>query len=96
LSTSPVGVTRPQRFPATTPAVFPRNKGQSYPADPSTVEEIVAVMRQAPDNRHGHRVRAMVVVLCGAEPYGQTGHHRAVRLYVLHSFAGGQQRVSCR
>ena len=25
----------------------PRNKGQRYPADPPTVEEIVAVMRQA-------------------------------------------------
>jgi uncharacterized protein with GYD domain len=27
------------------------------------VEEIVAVMRQTPDNRHGYRVRAMIVVL---------------------------------
>jgi site-specific recombinase XerC len=31
--------------------------------DPPTVEEIVAVMRQAADNRHGWRVRAMIVVL---------------------------------
>jgi hypothetical protein len=26
----------------------PRNKGMRYPADPPTVEEIVAVMRHAP------------------------------------------------
>jgi site-specific recombinase XerD len=34
-----------------------------YPADPPTVEEIVAVMRHAHDDRHGWRVRAMIVVL---------------------------------
>jgi site-specific recombinase XerC len=34
-----------------------------YPADPPTVDEIVAVMRHASDNRHGWRVRAMIVVL---------------------------------
>lgn len=28
-----------------------------------TVGEIVAVMRQAGDNRHGHRVNALIVVL---------------------------------
>lgn len=31
----------------------PRNKGIDYPADPPTVEEIVAVMRHARDDRHG-------------------------------------------
>jgi hypothetical protein len=41
----------------------PRNKGMRYPADPPTVEEIVAVMRHAADDRHGWRVRAMIVVL---------------------------------
>jgi integrase len=34
-----------------------------YPADPPTVDEIVAVMRETPDDRHGWRVRAMIVVL---------------------------------
>ena len=62
-----VDVAGRRRSPATLPGYHagrvPRNKGQSYPADPPTVEEIVAVMRQAPDNRHGHRVRAMLVVL---------------------------------
>jgi site-specific recombinase XerD len=34
-----------------------------YPADPPTVEEIVAVMRHAADDRHGFRLRTMIVVL---------------------------------
>jgi integrase len=41
----------------------PRNKGRQYPADPPTVEEIVAVMRTAGDTAHGLRVRALIVVL---------------------------------
>jgi integrase len=41
----------------------PRNKGQLYPADPPTVEEIIAVMREAADDRHGFRVRALIGVL---------------------------------
>ena len=41
----------------------PRNKGQLYPADPPTVDEIVAVMRQTPADRHGLRLRALIVVL---------------------------------
>jgi site-specific recombinase XerD len=41
----------------------PRNKGQRYPADPPTVDEIVAVMRQAGHSRHGHRLTALIVVL---------------------------------
>ena len=56
-----------RRSPATLPGYHagrpPRNKGMRYPADPPTVEEIVAVMRHAPDDRHGSRVRAMIVVL---------------------------------
>jgi integrase len=56
-----------RRSPATLPGYYagwpPRNKGMRYPADPPTVEEIVAVMRNAPDDRHGQRLRAMIVVL---------------------------------
>jgi hypothetical protein len=60
--------------PASTPGsragIAPRNKGQTYPADPPTVDEIVALMRQAGDNRHGHRLNALIVVLwragCGS------------------------------
>jgi integrase len=41
----------------------PRNKGIRYPADPPTVEEIVAVMRAAGDGVHGRRLRGLIVVL---------------------------------
>ena len=56
-----------RRSLATTPGfgtgIAPRNKGQRYPADPPTVDEIVAVMRQAGHDRHGHRLTALIVVL---------------------------------
>jgi integrase len=55
------------RSPATLPGYHagrpPRNKGQRYPADPPTVEEIIAVMRQTSDDRHGWRIRVLIVVL---------------------------------
>jgi site-specific recombinase XerD len=41
----------------------PGNKGLQYPADPSTVEEIVAVMREAGDGRSSARIRGLIVVL---------------------------------
>ena len=41
----------------------PRNKGLRYPADPPTVEEIVAVMRYAGETPYGLRARALVVFL---------------------------------
>jgi hypothetical protein len=56
-----------RRSPATLPGYHagrpPRNKGRLYPADPPTVEEIAAVMRQTGDDRHGFRLRALIVVL---------------------------------
>jgi site-specific recombinase XerD len=56
-----------RRSPATMPGYHagraPRNKGQHYPADPPTVEEIIAVMRQTADDRHGARLRALIAVL---------------------------------
>jgi site-specific recombinase XerD len=56
-----------RRSPATMPGYHagrpPRNKGIRYPADPPTVDEIIAAMRHAGDDRHGWRVRAMIVVL---------------------------------
>src|SRR3954470_10167882 len=56
-----------RRSPATMPGYHagraPRNKGQHYPADPPIVEEIIAVMRQTADDRHGARLRALIVVL---------------------------------
>ena len=62
-STSPVGGDRPRRCPVTTPGAAPRNKGMVYPADPPTVDEIVAEMRKIPSDRHGVRLRALIVVL---------------------------------
>jgi site-specific recombinase XerD len=60
-------VTGRRRSPATMPGYLcgraPRNKGMLYPADPPRVEEIIAVMRQAGNDRHGLRVRAGIVVL---------------------------------
>ena len=56
-----------RRSPATLPGFHTgkaqRNKGQRYPADPPTVDEIVAVMRQAGDTCYGHRLNALIVVL---------------------------------
>ena len=56
-----------RRSPATMPGFHcgrpPRNKGRRYPADPPTVEEIVAVMRQAGTTPHGLRMRGVIVVL---------------------------------
>jgi hypothetical protein len=48
-------VSRPRRVPG--------NKGMRYPADPPTVEEIVAVMRQAGAGPSAARIRALIVVL---------------------------------
>jgi site-specific recombinase XerD len=56
-----------RRSPATLPGFHagraPRNKGMLYPADPPTVEEIVAVTRHASEDAHGFRLRAMIVML---------------------------------
>jgi integrase len=56
-----------RRSPATLPGYHagrpPRNKGMRFPADPPTIDEIVAVMRHTSNDRHGRRVRAMIVVL---------------------------------
>ena len=56
-----------RRSPATMPGYHasraPRNKGPLYPADPPTVDEIIAVMRQTGDDRHGARLRGLIVVL---------------------------------
>jgi site-specific recombinase XerD len=41
----------------------PRNKGLRYPADPPSVEEIIAVMRAAGYDPDGIRLRGLIVVL---------------------------------
>ncbi len=56
-----------RRSSATSPGYHqgrpPRNKGLQYPADPPTVEEIVAVMRAAGDDPDGVRLRGLIIVL---------------------------------
>ena len=56
-----------RRSPVTMPGFHegraPRNKGQRYPADPPTVEEIIAVMRTAGSGAEGDRMRALIVIL---------------------------------
>jgi site-specific recombinase XerC len=56
-----------RRSPATMPGFHagrsPQNKGLRYPADPPTIEEIVAVMCVAGDTAHGRRLRALIVIL---------------------------------
>ncbi|MGI8507414.1 MAG: hypothetical protein ACR2MK_11565 [Solirubrobacteraceae bacterium] len=56
-----------RRSPVTMPGYLagrsPNNKGMRYPADPPRVKEIVAVMRQAGEDRHGLRIRAVIAVL---------------------------------
>jgi integrase len=56
-----------RRWPATMPGYHrgrpPRNKGEEYPADPPTIEEIIAVMRTVGDRPEAHRFRALIVVL---------------------------------
>ena len=53
----------PAAMPGHNAGQSPTNKGQSYPADPPTVDEIVAVMRQTTADRHGLRLRALIAVL---------------------------------
>lgn len=56
-----------RRSPATMPGYHvgraPRNKGLTYPADPPTIEEIVAVLRAAGDGPDGARLRALIMIL---------------------------------
>lgn len=61
--------------PATLPSFHrgrpPPDKGQRYPADPPTVEEIVAVMHVAGDDPDAVRLRGLIVVLRRPGPADQ-------------------------
>ena len=56
-----------RRSPAATPGHWagcaPPNKGQRYPADPPTVEEIIIVMRQAGPGPYADRARGLIAIL---------------------------------
>ena len=79
----------------------PRNKGIRYPADPPTLDEIVSVMRHTSDDRHGWRVRAMIVVLWRAglriqEALALSEHdldHRRGSILVRHAKGGRRREV---
>src|ERR1035438_7341371 len=62
-----VDVTGRRRSPAATPGHWagcaPPNKGQRYPADPPTVEEIILVMRQAGPGPYADRTRGLIAIL---------------------------------
>jgi integrase len=66
-STTLLDICGRRRSPATRPDFHqsrpPRNKGLRYPADPPTVEEIIAVMRAAGDDADAVRLRGLIVVL---------------------------------
>ena len=62
-----VDITGRLRSPAATPGHWagsaPPNKGQRYPADPPTVEEIILVMREAGPGPYADRTRGLIAVL---------------------------------
>ncbi len=98
------GVAGRVRSPATLPGYHagrvPPNKGVRYPADPPMVDEIVAVMRQAGEDRHGRRMRALIVVLWRAG-CGSTRRSRSPRLTLMSaaeacSFATGRETGGAR
>jgi hypothetical protein len=68
-----------RRSPVTLPGHHagraPPNKGMVYPADPPTVDEIVAVMRRTPADRHGLRLRALMWC-CGVVGFGSRKRSR--------------------
>jgi site-specific recombinase XerD len=94
-----------RRSPATLPGYHagrsPRNKGMRYPADPPTIDEIVTVMRHTADDRHGWRLRAMIVVLWRAglrihEALALTEHdldHRRGSVLVRRGKGGRRREV---
>src|SRR5215210_5316956 len=59
----PAGGARPRPCPAITPGARRATRASSIPRNPPTVEEMVAVMREAADDRHGWRLRALIIVL---------------------------------
>ncbi len=80
-----------RRSPATMPGHHcgrpPRNKGLRYPADPPTVEELVAIMRCAGGTPYGLRTRTLIVLLWRAG--SRISEALALAESDLHSATGG-------
>lgn len=89
-----VDITGRLRSPAATPGHWagcaPPNKGQRYPADPPTVEEIILVMRQAGPGRYADRTRALIAILWRAG----LAHQRSARAHRDRS--GPEDRICAR
>lgn len=67
------------------------------PTDPPTVDEIVAVMRQAGDDRHGRRMRGLIVHLWRpARQNGRSCRSRSVSLNEERAYASLLPTVSIR
>jgi hypothetical protein len=83
---SPATAAHPQTCPATTEAVHPETRCEQYPADPPTVEEIVAVMSTVGDRADGHRLRALVVLLwrAGLRISESASRQAAARAPIIH------------
>ena len=92
-----------RRSPATMPGYHqgrpPRNKGITYPADPPTVEEIVAVLRAAGERPEGLRLKALIVILwCAGLRIGEalalaeTDLDRARGAVLVRRGKGGKRR----
>lgn len=93
-----------RRSPVTMPGYHrgrpPRNKGLRYPADPPTIDEIIAVLRAAGDGRGADRLRALVVLLWRAGlrisealDLAETGLDRFTGGILIRRGKGGKRRV---
>ena len=92
-----------RRSPVTMPRYHqgrpPKNKGLRFPADPPTVEEIVAVMRATGNGVDGARLRALIVVLWRAGlrisealDLAETDLDRSRGAVVVRAGKGGRRR----
>jgi integrase len=92
-----------RRSPVTMPGYHqgrpPKNKGLRFPADPPTVEEIVAVMSATGNGADGARLRALIIVLWRAGlrisealDLAETDLDRSRGAVVVRAAKGGRRR----
>lgn len=90
-----------RRSPATLPGYHqgraPRNKGLRYPADPPTIDEIIAVMRSAGERPDGLRLRIVLLSRAGlrigeALALAETDLDRSRGAVVVRRGKGGKRR----
>ena len=92
-----------RRSPVTMPGYHqgrpPKNKGLRFPADPPTVEEIVAVMSATGNGADGARLRALIIVLWRAGlrisealDLAETDLDRSRGAVVVRAGKGGRRR----